>query len=60
MTLSNLTHLYLYLSVTFDETELFIRKINVKLKILSIEQTTEDIAFLDAHRWEQIIFTMLS
>ncbi len=55
MTLSNLTRLYLYLSATLDETELFMRKLNVKLKILYIKHLSENIAFLDAHRWEQII-----
>jgi hypothetical protein len=39
---------------SFDEAEIFIRKINAKLKILSIKQA-EDRASLDAHRWEQII-----
>jgi hypothetical protein len=54
ITLSNLTCLDMRLFGSFDEAEIFIRKINAKLKILSIKQV-EDIASLDAHRWEQII-----
>jgi hypothetical protein len=52
MTLSNLTCLDMHLFGSFDEAEIFIRKINAKLKILSIKQAFDDIAFLDAHRWE--------
>ena len=54
-TISNLTHLSISMSyIAFNEFEMFIRKIYSKLKVCVITQL-EDIAFLDAHRWEQFI-----
>jgi hypothetical protein len=39
---------------TFNELEIFITKISPNLKSLSIIGS-EDITFLDAHRWEKLI-----
>ncbi len=56
MTLSNLTHLSTHVyNITCDEFEIFIRKIYCKLINLSIITQSQDIAFLDAHRWERSI-----
>ncbi|CAF1370837.1 unnamed protein product [Rotaria sordida] len=55
ITLANLKWIYLNLSqTTFNELEIFITKIFPNLKSLSIIKS-EDITFLDAHRWEQLI-----
>ena len=56
MTLSNLTHLSMYMHcVTFDEFEILITKIYSKLKVLSLTTLSEDMTYLDASRWEQLI-----
>jgi hypothetical protein len=56
---STLTHLtYLRIRVChlkFDEFEMFIRQIRPKLKVLIFITLSEEIAYLDAHRWEQLI-----
>jgi hypothetical protein len=58
--LSNLTHLSIGLKgVTFDEFEIFIRKMSSKLKVLSVISESQDIIYLDAHRWEQLILQYL-
>ncbi|CAF4174433.1 unnamed protein product [Rotaria sordida] len=58
--LSNLTYLSIYIyEILFDEFEIFINKLNSKLKILSLTTIVEDIAYLDANRWEKFILTKL-
>ncbi|CAF1332431.1 unnamed protein product [Rotaria sordida] len=61
MILPNLTHLSIriYRNILFDEFEIFINKLNSKIKILSLTTTFEDIAYLDANRWEKFILTKL-
>ena len=60
MTLSNLTHLSMYMHcVTFDEFEILITKIYSKLKVLSLTTLSEDMTYLDASRWEQFILQYL-
>ncbi len=54
--ISNLTDLSLHLSsVSFDEFEILISKIDAKLKILRVHITFDDRIYLDARRWEQLI-----
>jgi hypothetical protein len=54
--ISNLNDLSLHLSsVTFDEFEILISKIDAKLKILRVHITFDDRINLDARRWEQLI-----
>ncbi len=56
ITLSNLTHLSLRAyDLTFDEFEIFISKIYSKLKVLDLSALSNDIVYLDAARWEQLI-----
>jgi len=60
ITLSNLTHLTMVVfSVMFDEFEMFISKLYSKLKYLRFTSLSEDIAYLDANRWERIILQYL-
>ncbi|CAF1531561.1 unnamed protein product [Rotaria sordida] len=60
ITLANLKWIYLNLCQTiFNELEIFITKIFPNLKSLSIIES-EDITFLDAHRWEQLILNYFS
>jgi hypothetical protein len=40
--------------ITFNELEIFLTKVASNLTILSIK-CSNDITFLDAHRWEQLI-----
>ncbi|CAF3194320.1 unnamed protein product, partial [Rotaria sp. Silwood2] len=59
ITLTNLKSIYMNLcQTTFNEMEIFITKIFSNLKTLSIIGS-EDITFLDAHRWEQLILNYL-
>ncbi|CAF4076208.1 unnamed protein product [Rotaria sordida] len=59
--LSNLTYLSIYIyEISFDEFEIFINKLNSKLKVLSLTTIVEDITYLDANRWEKFILTKLS
>jgi hypothetical protein len=55
--LPNLTHLsvHIYDKMSFNKFEMLIRKLNLKLKVLSLTSTFEDIAYLDANRWEELI-----
>jgi hypothetical protein len=59
-TLANLTHLSIddYRG-NFDESIIFISKICSKLKMLSFTTYDEDIAYLNATRWEQFILNYL-
>jgi len=60
ITLINLKSIYLDLCQTkFNELEIVIRKAFPDLKSLSII-ASEDITFLDAHRWEQLILNHFS
>ncbi|CAF2519258.1 unnamed protein product [Rotaria sp. Silwood2] len=61
MILPNLTYLsiHIYRKISFDEFELFINKLNSKIKVLSLTTIVEDIAYLDANRWEEFILTKL-
>ncbi|CAF2902024.1 unnamed protein product, partial [Rotaria sp. Silwood2] len=60
ITLSNLTNLSIHIHhVKFDEFEIFIRKICSKLKILRVNTRSQDIAFLNAYRWEKLILQSL-
>ncbi|CAF2851047.1 unnamed protein product, partial [Rotaria sp. Silwood2] len=61
MTLSNLTHLSINnYQMTFDEFEIFIKKLySSKLKVLSFTTIVQDIAYLDANRWEEFILQNL-
>jgi hypothetical protein len=43
----------------FDEFEILISKIYWKLKVLSFTTQSEDIVYLDASRWEQLILKYL-
>ncbi|CAF5123401.1 unnamed protein product, partial [Rotaria sp. Silwood1] len=60
ITLSNLTDISIPMSdVKFDEFEIFIRKIDAKLKILRITTQSQQRNFLSAHRWKQLILMSL-
>ncbi|CAF3820229.1 unnamed protein product [Rotaria sordida] len=53
--MENLTSITLNIcDVQFDEFEIFIKKICKQLRILSIDKI-QDIAYLNANRWEQLI-----
>jgi len=59
--LSNLTNLSLDLpSMSFDEFEILISKIDAKLKILRLYILFNNRVYLDAHRWEQLILQYLT
>jgi hypothetical protein len=61
ITLSNLTDISISMdNVTFDEFEILIRKINVKLKVLRVTTHAQDMTFLNAHRWKKFILRSLS
>jgi hypothetical protein len=54
--LTNLTYLRICVChVKFDEFEIFIRQIRPKLKVLNYITRSEDIAYLNARRWEEFI-----
>ncbi|CAF1329204.1 unnamed protein product [Rotaria sordida] len=56
ITLPNLTFISLDTScISFDEFEMLITKIHCPLKVLYLGTRFENIAFLDANRWEQLI-----
>jgi len=57
--LINLTHLTIFAdNFFFDEVELFIKRMNFKLKVFVI-RTSNDTSFLHADRWEQLIVQYL-
>jgi hypothetical protein len=61
MAFSNLTQFSIQsYEMSFNEFKIFIRKLNSKLKVLSLSTIVEDIAFLDAHQWEEFILKDLS
>ncbi|CAF1328554.1 unnamed protein product [Rotaria sordida] len=60
ITLLNFTHLSLRIySTTFDNFEIFIRKIYSKLKFLHVIIRSDNIDYLDANRWQQLILQYL-
>ncbi|CAF0833965.1 unnamed protein product [Rotaria sordida] len=60
ITLSNLTRLYIQIDeISADKLEIFINKLNAKLKVLSLGCTSEDIDYLNANRWENFILNNL-
>ncbi|CAF1089764.1 unnamed protein product [Rotaria sordida] len=60
ITLSNLTRLYIQIDeIPADKLEIFINKLNAKLKVLSLGCTSEDIDYLNANRWENFILNNL-
>ncbi|CAF2746932.1 unnamed protein product [Rotaria sp. Silwood2] len=61
ITLDNLTYISMYTNyINFDEFEIFIKHIYSNLKTLYVTFLYQDIAFLYAHRWEQLILRYLS
>ncbi|CAF2147908.1 unnamed protein product, partial [Rotaria magnacalcarata] len=61
MALSNLTNLSIsmYNEISFDKLKIFIEKLNSKLKSFSLTTIVEDVTYLDANRWEELILTKL-
>jgi hypothetical protein len=60
ITLSNLTDISIPMAdVKFDEFKMFFGKINANLKILRLRIHSQDIAFLNARRWEKFILKSL-
>ncbi|CAF3794816.1 unnamed protein product [Rotaria sp. Silwood1] len=58
--LTNLKYVFVRVSNTiFDIFEMFLRKINSKLKVLSFITRYEHINYLDANRWKEIILKYL-
>jgi hypothetical protein len=56
ITLSNLTYLSVKIyEIKFDKFEIFISKIDSKLKVLSLTTLSEDVVYLDDDRWEELI-----
>jgi len=56
MTILNLTDLSIHLSsVSFDQLERLISEIDGKLKILRLDIMSDDRAYINARRWEQLI-----
>jgi hypothetical protein len=56
MTTLNLIDLSIHMSsVSFDQLEILISKINVNLKILRLNIMSDDRTYVDAHRWERFI-----
>ncbi|CAF4992107.1 unnamed protein product, partial [Rotaria sp. Silwood1] len=59
--LDNLTYISMYTNnINFDEFEIFIENIYSKLKTLYVTFLYQDITFLHAYRWEQLILRYLS
>ncbi|CAF1179694.1 unnamed protein product [Rotaria sordida] len=60
--LRNLTHLSIriYTTMSFNVFQIFISNLNSKLKYLSLTTLVEDINYLDANQWENLILTKLS
>jgi hypothetical protein len=53
---THLTYLRIHVShVIFDEFEIFIRQLHPILKVLIFSTSSEDIAYMDACRWERFI-----
>jgi len=46
--------------ITFNQLETFIKNLPVTLKALSFSVQSQDITFLDAHRWKQLILRCFS
>ncbi|CAF1093101.1 unnamed protein product [Rotaria sordida] len=59
--LQNLTHLSIriYTTMSFNVFQIFISNLNSKLKYLSLTTLVEDINYLDANQWENLILTKL-
>ncbi|CAF4980687.1 unnamed protein product [Rotaria sp. Silwood1] len=54
--LSNLTHLSIYGDhLQFDKVQMFITKIDAKLKVLSVKSLAKDITYLNANCWKELI-----
>jgi hypothetical protein len=52
----DLDHLEIFTNcLNFDEFEIFIEKMNSKLKILNVVSSNRDITYLDANRWQELI-----
>jgi hypothetical protein len=52
----HLTYLRVHLChVTFDEFEIFIRQLRPKLRVLMFSTSSEEMAYMDAYRWERFI-----
>jgi len=61
ITLVNLTYISMHTNyINFDEFEIFIKNIYSKLKVLYVTFLYQDITFLHAYRWEQLILRYLS
>ncbi len=45
----------MYIDITFNKFEMFMSKIHSKLKILSLTTLSDDITYLDANQWEELI-----
>ncbi|CAF1198987.1 unnamed protein product [Rotaria sordida] len=61
ITLDNLTYISMYTNyINSDEFEVFIKNIYSKLKALYVTFSYQDITFLRAYRWEQLILRYLS
>jgi hypothetical protein len=59
--LSHLTHLSIYSDqMSFEDLEIFIRKLNSQIKFLSLETIFEDIDYLDTNLWEVFLIQDLS
>ncbi|CAF5047992.1 unnamed protein product, partial [Rotaria sp. Silwood1] len=59
--LDNLTHISMYTNnINFDEFEIFIENIYSNLKTLYVILLHQDITFLHAYKWEQLILRYLS
>ncbi len=60
MAFSNLTQFSIQsYEMSFNEFKIFIRKLNSKLKVLSLTTIVEDIDYLDAYRWERFLLQNL-
>jgi len=60
ITLTNLTHLFLCMyEIKYEEFEIFISKLDAKLKVFTFATLSEDILYFDAVRWEEIILKYL-
>jgi hypothetical protein len=52
----HLIYLRIHVShVTFDEFEIFIRQLRPKLKVLMFSTSSEEMAYMDAYRWERFL-----
>lgn len=56
ISLANLTFLSIHCSsITFDQWEIFVHHIQPPLKVLNFVSRSEDVNYLDAHRWEKFL-----